>query len=229
MEGGEPAYAFYGEGTADALLTVEELPAPLFEETAILDFGSISLLRGTTPAAVLATAERLKGKALLAFDPNVRPGLVHDEAAYRDLLDKLVALADIVKISTADLAWLAPHQPPGEAAADLLARGPALVVVTQGDRGVLALRGHDRLGVPAFKLEVVDTVGAGDAFSAGLFAALMERGVVSHPALEHLDEHELEASLRFAAATSGLTCTRPGADPPRRAEVAAFLESHAGG
>ncbi len=163
MEGGEPAYAFYGEGTADALLTVEELPVSLFEETAILAFGSISLLRGTTPAAVVTTAERLKSKALLAFDPNIRPGLVHDEAAYRDLLNRLFALADVVKISSADLSWLAPHQPPEKAAADLLACGPALVVVTQGGSGVLALRGRDRLEIPAFRLKVVDTVGAGDA------------------------------------------------------------------
>jgi fructokinase len=228
MEGGEPAYAFYGEGTADALLTVEELPPALFEETAILAFGSISLLRGTTPAAVVATARRLKGKALLAFDPNIRPGLVYDEAAYRDLLNRLFALADIVKISAVDLAWLAPAQPPEKAAADILACGPALVVVTQGSSGVLALRGRDRIEIPAFKLKVVDTVGAGDAFSAGMLAALMERRVVSRPTLDLMEGHELAASLRFAAATSGITCMRPGADPPTRAEVAAFLDSQSG-
>jgi len=224
MEGAEPAYAFYGEGTADALLGPDEVPAALFDESAILDFGSISLLRGTTPAAVLSTAERLKGKALLAFDPNVRPSLVRDEGGYRSLLGRLFGLADVVKISAADLAWLWPDRPPEQAAAGLLAIGPVLVVVTRGSRGVLALRGSDSWEVPAFQVEVADTVGAGDAFSAGMLAGLMERGAVSRPALEALPAHEIEATLRFAAATSALTCARPGSDPPARAEVAAFLD-----
>src|SRR6266487_5728724 len=92
MEGGEAAYSFYGEGAADTLLTAAEVPDALFDETRVLHIGAISLLRGTTPAAVLATVERLKGRALISFDPNIRPGLVHDEPAYRALLARLFAL-----------------------------------------------------------------------------------------------------------------------------------------
>jgi fructokinase len=228
MEDGEPAYAFYGEGTADALLGPDEVPADLFEETAILDFGSISLLRGTTPAAVLSTAERLKGKALLAFDPNVRPGLVRDEPAYRSLLGRLFGLADVVKISAADLAWLWPDRAPEQAAAGLLTIGPALVAVTRGSRGVLALRGSESWEVPSFQVEVADTVGAGDAFSAGMLASLQERGAVTRPALEALPRHDIEAVLRFASATSALTCARPGSDPPTKPEVEAFLAGNTG-
>ena len=223
MEDNEPAYAFYSEGAADTLLTPNEIPAALFEETAILHFGSISLLRGTTPDAILATAERLKGQALLSFDPNVRPGLVRDETAYRALLDRLFALADLVKISAADLSWLLPDHSLHEAITDLASRGPALVVVTQGSKGVLARRGSEEWNVPAFAIEMVDTVGAGDSFSAGLLAGLMDRGVTSRPALEQIAPHDIEAALRFAAASSAITCTRPGADPPRRAEVDALM------
>lgn len=226
MEGGEPSYAFYGEGAADTLLTPDDLPAALFEETGILHCGSISLLRGTTPQAVLATVERLKGHALISFDPNLRPGLVHDEAGYRALLDRMFALADVVKLSSMDLGWLAPGRSVGDMATDLLARGPGLVAITQGGTGVLVLRGEDRWMVPSFRVPVVDTVGAGDAFSSGLLAGLAERGVTSRAALDHLPEAELVAALRFATAVAAITCSRAGSNPPRRAEVQTFLAEH---
>src|SRR5439155_26005042 len=146
IEGGEPAFAFYGEGAADTLLNAQELPEALFEETSILHFGSISLLLGSTPGAVLSTVERLKGRALLSFDPNLRPGLVRDETAYRELLSRLFALSDIVKLSAADISWLAPGQPVEEYAAGLASQGPALVAVTQGSQGVLAVRGEAKGG-----------------------------------------------------------------------------------
>jgi fructokinase len=222
-ENNEPVYAFYSEGTADTLITPTEVPAALFEDTGILHFGSISLLLGTTPAAVVSTVERLKGSALLSFDPNVRAGLVRDEPAYRALLDRLFGMTDIVKISAADLDWLMPGLDSSEASARLLAKGPALVVVTQGVQGVLARRGDDSCEVPAFPVEVVDTVGAGDAFSAGMLAGFMDRAVTSRAALDRLSPDDLVSVLRLGAAVSALTCTRAGADPPTRAEVSAFL------
>jgi fructokinase len=224
IEEAEAAYAFYGEGAAHTLLGMEELPPELFEETAILHFGSISLLRGTTPAAVLQTVQRLKGHALLSFDPNLRPGLVRDPTSYRALLDELFSLSDIVKVSAADLSWLAPGQSIDQAAADLLARGPALVAVTRGSEGVLALRRESRIVVPGFSVRVEDTVGAGDAFSAGLLAALAERGVTSRAGLEEMPGEALTATLNFGAAVAALTCMRRGADPPRREQVAQFMK-----
>jgi len=223
QEDGEPVYAFYGDAAADTRLTAAEVPEALFAETSILHCGSISLLRGSTPDAVLATVARLHGRALISFDPNLRPSLVRDEAAYRARLARLFALADIVKISAMDLAWLAPGQPLDRAAADLRAQGAALVVVTQGGAGVLAWRGADRLQVPAFAVTVVDTVGAGDSFNGGLLAGLAERGILSRAALSALPTADLAATLRFAAAVAALTCARAGADPPTRAEVRAFL------
>lgn len=222
-EGGEPGYAFYGEGAADTTLLPGEVPPGLIEETGILHFGSISLLRGTTPAAVLATVERLDGRALLSFDPNVRPGLVCDESGYRALLTRLFGMSDLVKLSAADLEWLAPGEPVEKAASRLAEKGPSLVVVTLGGRGVLAVRGAEKWEVPAFDVPVVDTVGAGDAFSAGLLAALADRGVFSREALGNLSNDEVASSLRFASAVSALTCMKAGADPPMRLEVERFL------
>lgn len=227
MEEAGPAYAFYGEGAADTLITYDELPDALFEETAIFHCGSISLLRGTTPDAVVAAVERLRGRALLSFDPNLRPGLIQDEAQYRELLVHLFSLVDIVKISEVDLEWLAPGVALEAAANDILSHGPALVVVTRGGDGALALLagtdGTAKITVPSFPIQVADTVGAGDSFSSGLLASLMDRGIVTRDALTALGADDIRPVLRFAAAVSGITCTRVGADPPRRDVVERLL------
>jgi fructokinase len=235
MERGEPTFAFYGENAADSLVTIEDLPDALFDASAILHVGSISLLRGTTPGAVVAACERQAGNALVSLDPNVRPGLVVEDPAYRALLGRLVALADLVKVSEADLAWLSPDVEPDVAARDLLAAGPELVVVTRGPGGAFAVRrgpgdglpseasNARTVSVPGFAVDVVDTVGAGDAFAAGFLAWLHARGAVSRARLAALTDDGLTEGLNFAAATAALTCTRAGADSPFGESVAAFL------
>lgn len=224
MEEGSPTFTFYGEGAADTLLDITELPAALFEETKILHFGSISLLRGKTPEAILAVAERLKGKALLSFDPNLRPDLVSNETAYRSLLQRIFALADVVKLSDVDLAWLNKDQPAEQAIQDLLAKGAGLVVVTRGQQGALAARaGGPIIEVPSFTVEFADAVGAGDSFCAGLLAQLSRRSLITAESLRTISTDDLHNILRFAAATAALNCTKVGANPPRLAEVEAFL------
>lgn len=227
LEHGEPDFTFYGEGTADTRLTLDDLSDDLAAETAILHVGSISLLRGSTPATVLAACERMRGKALLSLDPNLRPAMVLDETAYRATLDALIGLVDVVKVSAVDLAWLAPGRDVAEMAVELLDRGPALVAVTRGGAGVLVARrtpdGIVTTAVPGHEVTVVDTVGAGDSFDGGMLTRLAELGVTSRTALEALSEGDLADVLRFAVAVAALNCTRPGADPPRRADVDAFL------
>jgi fructokinase len=226
-EDGEPAYAFYREGAADTLLRPGELPAAMFDETRALHVGSIGLLSGTTPSAVVAAAERLKGRALIQFDPNVRPGLVRDEVAYRATIQRLFELADVVKISSVDLHWLLPDLALDAALEYILKRGPALVVVTQGSQGILAGRaGQPPVEVPVFSVRVADTVGAGDTFDAGILAGLAERDALSREAVLALSSGELGAVMRFAAAAAAINVTRPGANPPKRAEVEQFLQQH---
>ena len=222
MVDGEPSFAFYGEAAADTLVRAEELSAAL-GEVAVLHFGGISLLRGTTPAAVEALVAQLAGRALLSFDPNIRPGLVRDAASYRGLLERLFATADLVKVSAADLEWLAPGLPFDKAVAELLAHGPAAVVLTLGRQGARLLRTDGEWSAPAFEVPLVDTVGAGDAFDAGLLAALTQRGVASRATLATLGGPELAEVLRFATAVAALTCAHPGADPPRREDVETLL------
>ncbi len=229
METGDPVFTFYGEGAADTLVAPEDLTEALFSETGILHAGSISLLRGITPTAVVAACERLAGSALISLDPNLRPALVADEPAYRALLDRLLGLADVVKVSAADLAWLVPGERPEDAARRLLAAGPALVVVTRGSEHAIALRGDpaspELLAVDSFPVAVVDTVGAGDAFTAGLLTWLAERDVTSRPRLAGLATRDLTSALRFASAVAALNCARAGADPPARPEVEALLRA----
>jgi fructokinase len=224
MENGIPTFSFYGEGAADTLLTIDELPEALFTETQILHFGSISLLQGTTPDAVLKTVELLKGKALLSFDPNIRPELVRDEKPYRELLQRMIELADVVKLSDADLAWMRPGLSSEEALHELIAQGPGLVVITRGAQGVLAATSeHTSVQMPTFAVEVADTVGAGDAFCAGLLAQLAERDITTHAALTRITTDELSEIVRYAAAVAALNCTQSGANPPRKAAVEQFL------
>ena len=225
---GEPSFTFYGEGAADTLLAPEELPAALYDETALLHVGSISLLRGSTPQAVRAVAERLRGRAALSLDPNIRPGLVDDEPGYRALLDHFIARADVLKLSLADLAWLEPgaeREDPLRVAARYVARGPALVALTLGAGGVViaSASGH-ALRQAAPRVAIADTVGAGDAFAAGLLSALAARGAVTRDALLALGEAELAEALRWASVVAALTCGRAGANPPTRREAQAWLE-----
>jgi fructokinase len=225
MEGGNPVFNFYGEGAADTLLTIDDISETLFAETHILHFGSISLLQGTTPEAILQTAERLKGKALLSFDPNLRPELVHDEPGYRKRLQRALALADVVKLSDVDLSWMMPGLSPEQALHELLTQGPALVVITQGAKGVIGARvGGSAVKIPTFSVDIADTVGAGDAFCAGLLTQLVERGITTRENLQHISKDELSDLLRFAAGVAALNCMRSGANPPQRIEVDQFLQ-----
>ena len=225
MEEGEPVYSFYGDGTADTLLTADDIPESLYQETALLHVGSISLLRGTTPATVLETFERLKGRALLSLDPNIRASLIHDEQAYRGLLQRLIALTDILKLSYVDLAWLLPGASVEESLLHLCGLGPALVIITQGEKGILARSGSSQtLHVSSFPITVIDTVGAGDTFCAGVLARLADEAVLSRERVLALTEQELRAVISFASAAAALNCTREGANPPHRSEVEHYLQ-----
>ncbi len=227
LERGEASFTFYGDEAADTLLQPDDLPAEISTIT-VLQFGSISLLRGPTAATIGGLVAQLHNRALLCFDPNIRPSLVDDAAAYRDTLTRMFRAAAIVKMSETDAQWFAPNRPPDVVAAEVQALGPALVVVTQGSRGAYARTAATTVQIAAPAVRVVDTVGAGDAFSAGLLCAFAQQDVVSRGAVECLSTDDLQTALRFAAAAAALTCTRAGADPPRRREIDEFLKRSQG-
>ncbi|NNK77358.1 MAG: carbohydrate kinase, partial [Litoreibacter sp.] len=181
-----------------------------------LYFGGISLAcePGAEAYAALLANEG-SGRAVM-LDPNIRTGFIEDAERYRVRLDRMIAVADIVKISDEDLDWIAPGAHSLEAKArTLLETGPALVILTQGSEGATGfLRGGAEVHAPAEKVEVVDTVGAGDTFNAGVLAKLSEHGALRKDRLAALAPEVVEQALRFGARVAAVTVSRAGANPP---------------
>lgn len=217
---GSPAYSFYGEGAADRLVTPSDLPA-LAEGIDTIHLGSFSALVPPVGDALLHLVRREHGRRLVAYDPNIRPTVVADLAAWRGRLDALLPNVDLLKISAEDAQTLYPGTDPAELARDWLARGPALVVVTRGREGASAFTATSTASVAGRPVTVADTVGAGDTFQAALLARLGDTAARSRAGLSGLGDDALADLLEYAGRASAITCTRRGADLPRRAELAA--------
>ncbi|MER3481545.1 MAG: carbohydrate kinase [Meiothermus sp.] len=212
-------FSFYCQNTADTLLRPQDLPAHL-PQGAALHFGSISLLLEPTASTLEGLMTREAGRRLISLDPNVRPFLIPDKAAYLGRLEGWLCRADLVKVSQADLEWLYPGRELEAIAAEWKGYGPALVIVTQGGRGAFAWTGGELLRVAAPKITVADTVGAGDAFMGACLAWLWRAGALSRAGLERLSSEQVRELLGFAGRVAAITCTRPGADPPWQGELA---------
>lgn len=215
----EPHYAFYDEGAADRSWT-GAADVALAPTVRALHFGSLALLREPAASAYesLLLRERARGR-LLSLDPNIRAAMVRDEPAYRARLDRAIAAADVVKVSAIDLDWLAPGADAARVAAGWLERGPSLVVLTRGGRGPVAYRAGGTIEERAAPAQVVDTVGAGDSFMAGLLAFLAGAACLAPDALRALPAEGLREGLRYASRVAAFTCGRAGADPPWRHEL----------
>jgi fructokinase len=207
-----------------------DMPAldPLPIETRCLHTGSLAtaLPPGNVNVIDLIERERTRGRVTISYDPNVRPALLGDAARARTGIEHLVALSDVVKVSDEDLEWLYPDQPGELLAQHWLGMGPALVVVTRGAMGVYAVSAGVELHRPAVPIDLVDTVGAGDSFTSGLLEALHRADLIGgsrRGALAAIDESTLVSVADAAALTAAITCSRPGADPPTRAEVDVLL------
>ena len=205
-----------------------EALAPLPIETRCLHTGSLATVLPPGKASVVDLVERehKRGRATVSYDPNVRPALLGDAARARPDIERLVALSDVVKVSDEDLRWLYPDRPDEDVAQAWLASGPALVVVTRGGAGVYAVSAGLELHRQAVPIDLVDTVGAGDSFTSGLLDGLHRADLVGgarRDALAAIDEATLGSVVDAAALIAAITCSRPGADPPTRAEVDAAL------
>jgi fructokinase len=217
---GEPQYVFYDEGTAGRRWRRADSP-PLGADVRLVHVGSVTLIAPPVADECLALFEAEKGRRLLSVDPNCRPSLVKDESEYRSRMNRILALADIIKLSASDLAFLLPGTEPGTAAERWIRAGACLVIVTHGTKGATAYWRRGAIAVLARKVEVVDTIGAGDSFFAAVLASLDDRGSLTTAGLADLPRSHLETALAFGAEVAAITCGRAGADPPWRHELTA--------
>ena len=216
---GEPQYAFYDEGSASRHWAYRSGSIP-FGEIDAIHVGSTTLVGRAGASQALAMIREARGATTVSFDPNCRPNLVSDKAGYVAGMAEFAALADIVRMSDVDFQYLYGDDDFAGRAKSLIAAGASLVVVTRGGSGVQAWHGTaGALEVEAPKVSVVDTIGAGDSFQAALLYALHALGRIETRALKQIDAAELRRALSFATACAAFTCSRPGADPPRHAEL----------
>lgn len=218
LTNGQASYVFYDENSAGRMLSAEDLPT-LDAAVSTLFFGGISLVVEPCARAYEALMMREKDRRVIMLDPNIRQGFIVDEAAYRDRIGRMMAASDIVKVSDEDLAWLTGHDDLQRGAADLLSKGTKLICVTEGAEGVTGYSAGQTVRVPANKVAVVDTVGAGDTFNAGFLAALSDAGVLSKAEIADLEADTIEAALSLGARAAAVTVSRAGANPPTRAEL----------
>jgi fructokinase len=210
-EDGSARYRFYAEGTSVPGLTAAEALDALPDAVAALHVGALGLALEPIATALEAVVEAVADDALVAVDPNVRPGAIADADAYRARLARILGRAHVVKVSAEDLEWLAPGVAPERAARDLLGLGPRVALLTRGGDGVLVVTARGDTAVPAPPVDVVDTIGAGDAFGGG-FLAWWHAHDLGPEALA--DEAAVLEAARFAAIVAARTCSQAGASPP---------------
>lgn len=222
---GVAQYRFGVDGTADFRWTAAEL-ARIPDDVTAVHFGSLASWLPPGDAAIADRVGELRtAGAAVSYDPNVRPHLQPDAAAARRQVEAALPLAHLVKTSADDLAYLYPGGRPEDVARSWLEAGPSVVVVTMGPDGALAITAGGTVSRPTVPIDVVDTVGAGDAFMSGLIDALDGRGLLSPAGLLSAAWPEL---LDDAALVAAVTCSRAGANPPRRAELEAVRASFRG-
>jgi fructokinase len=211
-------YEFVIQGTSAPNLTPDMLPGALPSEVNALHVGTLGLVLQPMASSLVDLVRRESRRRVVMLDPNIRPLLVSD-SDYRPRLDWMISQSTIVKASVADLAWLYPGLDHVAAAERILAAGVRLVLVTLGADGAYGATRNHRVRVRAVPVQVVDTIGAGDAFGAAVLAWLHDRDRL-RPDLS-LASEEVESLLDFACLAAALTCTRSGAEPPWRSEMEA--------
>ncbi len=211
---GLATYAFYDENTAGGLLAQSELPS-LHADTQALFFGGISLVNDPAASTYEALQAREAPTRVTMIDPNIRPGFIAGkEDQYRARIERMIARADIVKLSDEDLHWLLGDGDLVTLGQSILAKGPKVLFLTEGAKGAHALTATQNRFVAATKVTVADTVGAGDTFNAGALSALHSAGALTKARLAAVTDTELDAALSLGTRAAAVTVSRAGANPP---------------
>ena len=210
---GGASYEFLIDGTATFDFAASWLPDPYRHQPQALHIGTLVTMIEPGASALYDWAMQVAELAPIVFDPNIRPSVQPDRDLYEAAVEKWAALSAVIKVSDDDLAWLFPGQPIDDVANRWINDGAFLVVVTQGANGLMGYTAEGRVEVPGVKVDVVDTVGAGDTVGAIVVEAMLAHGLIA------LHGDLLRSVLTRAAAAAAITCSRKGAQPPFKHEL----------
>ena len=210
---GSATYEFITENTATFDFTLDWLPNPQTDHPSLLHIGTLATVIEPGASLLFEWAQSVAKAAPVVFDPNIRPAVISDRAQYVTKVERWVAISSAVKVSDEDIKWLYPSFEIEQVVNNWLKKGPSLIVVTYGDKGLIGYRKGEKVIVDAVKVKVVDTVGAGDTVGAILVEAIVNDG------LDSLAGSRLETMLKRAAKAAAITVSRVGANPSTSQEL----------
>jgi len=212
-DSGSASYEFVIENTSTFDFTSNWLPNPQSERPSLLHIGTLATAIEPGASVLFEWAQSVAKVAPVVFDPNIRPAVISDRDLYVKQVERWVSISSAVKVSDEDIKWLYPSLEIEQVVNNWLAKGPSLVVVTYGDKGLAGYRVGEKVSVGAVKVAVADTVGAGDTVGAILVEAIVKDG------LDNLSGVRLEMMLKRAAKAAAITVSRSGANPPTLKEI----------
>jgi fructokinase len=212
-ESGGASYEFEIDGTATFDFSTSWLPDPSRYKPNVLHIGTLVTVIQPAADVLYDWAMQVAEFAPIVFDPNVRSAVMNDRDKYLAAVERWVAISSVVKVSDDDMAWLYPGLQYADVAKRWINDGAALVVVTRGAEGLVGFTAEGVVEVPGVKVDVADTVGAGDTVGAIVVESMIEKGILN------LTGDTLKAVLHRAAVAAGITCSRKGAQPPYKHEL----------
>ncbi|AQZ50156.1 carbohydrate kinase family protein [Martelella mediterranea] len=215
---GAASYAFYDENTAGRMITEADLPE-IGDDCRAMHFGAISLIPEPCGSTYEALLMREAEKRVISLDPNIRPSFITDADKHRARIERMAAKADILKFSDEDLDWFGLEGSLDDKARHWIAAGASLVVVTRGSDSTIGYTATEKVEVASEKVEVVDTVGAGDTFDAGILASLDLAGLLTKDKVRTLSANAIRDALALGAKAAAVTVSRAGANPPFAHEI----------
>ena len=212
-ESGSASYEFVIENTATFDFTSDWLPNPQSERPSLLHIGTLATVIEPGASVLFEWAQSVAKVAPIVFDPNIRPAIIGNRKQYLAQVERWVSISSAVKVSDEDIKWLYPSLEIEQVVNNWLTKGPSLIVVTNGDKGLAGYRVGEKVIIDAVKVAVADTVGAGDTVGAILVEAIVKDG------LDTLSGVRLEMMLKRAAKAAAVTVSRSGANPPTLKEI----------
>lgn len=223
---GDPTYDFPIKDSADCKLNLQHLSDTSLPIAAIT-FGSYLMAFPESQQALLSVLRQRQIQSLICLDPNIRLGMISDPLVWRHAFELFVPLCDIIKASEEDIEAIYPEKDHDQVAKNVLDQGPKLFIMTRGKKDVSAWQYNGtKLTSESQKIDVKDTVGAGDSFFAALLIQLQQCGALEKQGLATLSKENLLAALDFANRAAAITCSRLGADLPRKGEIADNLSTN---